>query len=66
MTCREMLAQCCLLKVTQIALQFPDELLHASVPIYQSLKARLGGGRDLYVLADTSYGRYMSVWIRFE
>lgn len=41
----------------QISLQFPDELLQVSVPIYQALKSRLGDGRDLYVLADTSYGR---------
>lgn len=41
----------------QIALQFPDELLRDSVPIFRRLKARLGEGHDLYVLADTSYGR---------
>ncbi|KAF8632476.1 hypothetical protein AX15_001875 [Amanita polypyramis BW_CC] len=40
----------------RIALQFPDELLHNSVPIYQRLKARIGSERELYVLADTSYG----------
>ncbi|KAF8345163.1 putative diphthamide synthesis protein-domain-containing protein [Amanita rubescens] len=40
----------------RIALQFPDELLHDSVPIYQRLKGRIGTGRELYVLADTSYG----------
>ncbi|KAJ7749068.1 putative diphthamide synthesis protein-domain-containing protein [Mycena maculata] len=40
----------------RIALQFPDELLHDSVPIYRRLKAGVGPGRDLYVLADTSYG----------
>ncbi|KIJ04981.1 hypothetical protein PAXINDRAFT_103950 [Paxillus involutus ATCC 200175] len=40
----------------RIALQFPDELLHDSVPIYRLLKQRVGDGRDLYVLADTSYG----------
>lgn len=40
----------------RIALQFPDELLHDSVPIYRALKARIGEGQDLYVLADTSYG----------
>ncbi|KAI5891539.1 diphthamide biosynthesis protein [Schizophyllum commune H4-8] len=38
------------------ALQFPDELLRYSVPIYRSLMSRLGPGRELYVLADTSYG----------
>ncbi|KAJ7485139.1 putative diphthamide synthesis protein-domain-containing protein [Mycena galericulata] len=40
----------------RIALQFPDELLHDSVPIYRRLKAGVGVGRELYVLADTSYG----------
>ncbi|KAF9519204.1 hypothetical protein BS47DRAFT_1288643 [Hydnum rufescens UP504] len=39
----------------RIALQFPDELLSYSVPIFQALKAKMPG-RDLYVLADTSYG----------
>ncbi|KAJ6524439.1 putative diphthamide synthesis protein-domain-containing protein [Mycena vulgaris] len=40
----------------RIALQFPDELLHDSVPIYRRLKGGIGIGRELYVLADTSYG----------
>ncbi|KAI5121354.1 hypothetical protein M0805_000662 [Coniferiporia weirii] len=40
----------------RIALQFPDELLHDSVPVYYALQQRLGPGRDMYVLADTSYG----------
>ncbi|RDB21855.1 Diphthamide biosynthesis protein 2 [Hypsizygus marmoreus] len=40
----------------RIALQFPDQLLHDSVPIYRKLKSRIGVGRELYVLADTSYG----------
>ncbi|KAI0084566.1 diphthamide biosynthesis protein [Irpex rosettiformis] len=40
----------------RIALQFPDELLHDSVPIFRLLKDKLGPSRDLYVLADTSYG----------
>ncbi|KAF9240828.1 putative diphthamide synthesis protein-domain-containing protein [Melanogaster broomeanus] len=40
----------------RIALQFPDELLHDSVPVYRLLKHRVGDGHDLYVLADTSYG----------
>ncbi|KAJ7605240.1 putative diphthamide synthesis protein-domain-containing protein [Mycena polygramma] len=40
----------------RVALQFPDELLHDSVPIYRRLKSRIGVGRELYVLADTSYG----------
>ncbi|KAJ7471988.1 putative diphthamide synthesis protein-domain-containing protein [Mycena latifolia] len=40
----------------RVALQFPDELLHDSVPIYRRLKGAIGSGRELYVLADTSYG----------
>lgn len=39
-------------------MQFPDELLRDSVPIFRRLKAKLGEGHELYVLADTSYGRY--------
>ncbi|SGY13620.1 BQ5605_C010g05915 [Microbotryum silenes-dioicae] len=41
----------------QIALQFPDELLHDSVQIYHLLRARLDAHIELYVLADTTYGR---------
>ncbi|KAF8517621.1 diphthamide biosynthesis protein [Gautieria morchelliformis] len=40
----------------QVALQFPDDLLHISVPIHQSLRRRLSSEIGLYVLADTSYG----------
>ncbi|KAF6752724.1 putative diphthamide synthesis protein-domain-containing protein [Ephemerocybe angulata] len=40
----------------RIALQFPDELLGDSVPVFRALKARIGTGREIYVLADTSYG----------
>lgn len=40
----------------RIALQFPDELLCHSVPIYRLLKSKAGDGHDVYVLADTSYG----------
>ncbi|KAI9461404.1 diphthamide biosynthesis protein [Russula earlei] len=40
----------------RIALQFPDELLQDSVPIYHALKRAIGAERELYVLADTSYG----------
>ncbi|KAF8152245.1 putative diphthamide synthesis protein-domain-containing protein [Crassisporium funariophilum] len=40
----------------RVALQFPDELLHDSVPIFRQLKHRVGQGCELYVLADTSYG----------
>ena len=42
----------------QIALQFPDDLLHDSVPVFRLLKTNIGPGKDLYVLADTSYGRH--------
>jgi diphthamide biosynthesis protein 2 len=40
----------------RISLQFPDELLCHSVPIYRLLKSKAGEGHDIYVLADTSYG----------
>ncbi|KAI0271164.1 putative diphthamide synthesis protein-domain-containing protein [Russula aff. rugulosa BPL654] len=40
----------------RVALQYPDELLRDSVPIYQNLKRAVGATRELYVLADTSYG----------
>ncbi|KAH9475326.1 2-(3-amino-3-carboxypropyl)histidine synthase subunit 2 [Psilocybe cubensis] len=49
----------------RIALQFPDELLHDSVPIFRRLNKTIAeleaeGAtstiRELYVLADTSYG----------
>jgi diphthamide biosynthesis protein 2 len=43
--------------VPQVALQFPDELLCDSVPIYHSLKRAVDSNTELYVLADTSYGR---------
>lgn len=41
----------------QVALQFPDELLQDAVPVYRLLKRSVGKGHDLYVLADTSYGK---------
>ncbi|KAI0631510.1 diphthamide biosynthesis protein [Trametes polyzona] len=41
---------------SRIALQFPDELLPHSVPIFKSLKSRIAPQRELYVLADTTYG----------
>ncbi|KAF5368074.1 hypothetical protein D9758_004492 [Tetrapyrgos nigripes] len=41
----------------RVAMQFPDSLLHDSVPIFRALKQKLGTHRELYVLADTSYGR---------
>jgi hypothetical protein len=40
-----------------IALQFPDELLKDSVRVYQALRRRLAPEREIYVLADTTYGR---------
>ncbi|KAI8995264.1 diphthamide biosynthesis protein [Trametes punicea] len=40
----------------RIALQLPDELLPHSVPIFRALKSRIAVTRELYVLADTSYG----------
>ncbi|KDQ53934.1 hypothetical protein JAAARDRAFT_418001 [Jaapia argillacea MUCL 33604] len=43
----------------RVALQFPDELLPDSVPIYRLLKSGIDQrkpGVELYVLADTSYG----------
>ncbi|KAJ3485157.1 hypothetical protein NLJ89_g11921 [Agrocybe chaxingu] len=42
----------------RIALQFPNELLHDSVPIFTQLKRKIGAGHEIYVLADTSYGRH--------
>ncbi|KAF8320686.1 diphthamide biosynthesis protein [Clavulina sp. PMI_390] len=39
----------------RVALQFPDELLPYSVPIYRSLKAKLPA-IEFYVMADTTYG----------
>jgi diphthamide biosynthesis protein 2 len=36
---------------------FQYELLRDSVPIYHNLKRAVGATRELYVLADTSYGR---------
>ncbi|KAJ4490628.1 putative diphthamide synthesis protein-domain-containing protein [Lentinula aciculospora] len=44
----------------RVALQFPDELLHDSVQIFQRLKRKIGPDKELYVLADTSYGRQAS------
>ncbi|KAH9933986.1 diphthamide biosynthesis protein [Epithele typhae] len=40
----------------RVALQFPDELLPHSVPIFKALKSRIPEASELYVLADTSYG----------
>lgn len=41
----------------QIGLQFPDALLGDSVPVYRALRERLPQECELYVLADTTYGR---------
>ncbi|KIO25328.1 hypothetical protein M407DRAFT_25339 [Tulasnella calospora MUT 4182] len=51
---------------SRIALQFPDELLHISVPVYQAIKAKLAPTRQLYVLADTTYGRFGVIYIHFK
>jgi hypothetical protein len=39
----------------RVALQFPDELLHLTVLVYNSISKRIGGARA-YVLADSTYG----------
>ncbi|KAJ3997354.1 putative diphthamide synthesis protein-domain-containing protein [Lentinula boryana] len=44
----------------RVALQFPDELLHDSVQIFRRLKRMISPDKELYVLADTSYGRQAS------
>lgn len=41
----------------QIGLQFPDELLHDATPIFRAIRNRLGLEKELYILADTTYGR---------
>lgn len=41
----------------QVALQFPDELLRDSVPVFKALRSKLEEEIHLYTLADTSYGR---------
>ena len=46
--------------VAQIGLQFPDALLGDSVPVYRALKSRLEEC-ELYILADTTYGRCVSL-----
>lgn len=40
-----------------VALQFPDELLSDSVPVFQALRSRLAQDVELYILADTTFGR---------
>ncbi|THU77607.1 diphthamide biosynthesis protein [Dendrothele bispora CBS 962.96] len=49
----------------RVAMQFPDNLLHDSVPIFRALKRKLSLHRELYVLADTSYGRQDTRFSRF-
>ncbi|MBW0460914.1 hypothetical protein O181_000629 [Austropuccinia psidii MF-1] len=39
-----------------IGLQFSDELLPISVPIFKSLRSRLPAQTEIYILADTTYG----------
>ena len=43
----------------KVALQFPDDLLQYSVPLYRSLRAKVPG-KEFFVMADTSFGRYVS------
>ncbi|GAA5893300.1 hypothetical protein JCM6882_007998 [Rhodosporidiobolus microsporus] len=40
----------------RIGLQFADEQLHDSVQVFLALRDRLGKERELYILADTTYG----------
>ncbi|GAA6004374.1 2-(3-amino-3-carboxypropyl)histidine synthase [Rhodotorula paludigena] len=40
----------------RIALQFADEQLHDAVQVYRALRAGLPADKELYVLADTTYG----------
>ena len=42
----------------QVCLQFPDELLHDSVPVFKAVRARLPDAVEVYVMADTTYGRW--------
>ncbi|GAA5899126.1 hypothetical protein JCM8208_003010 [Rhodotorula glutinis] len=41
---------------SRVALQFADEQLHDAVAVYRALRARLPHDKELYVLADTTYG----------
>ena len=44
--------------VTQIGLQFPDELLRYSVEVFRAIQSRVTRvGAQCYVLADSTYGR---------
>ncbi|GAA5897950.1 2-(3-amino-3-carboxypropyl)histidine synthase [Sporobolomyces salmoneus] len=40
----------------RIGLQFADEQLHDAVPVYRTLREKLPKDKELYVLADTTYG----------
>ncbi|BGP48820.1 Diphthamide biosynthesis protein 2 [Rhodotorula kratochvilovae] len=40
----------------RIALQFADEQLHDAVPVFRAIRERLPPHKELYVLADTTYG----------
>ena len=40
-----------------MAIQFPDHLLSDSARVAMIMKKELG--RDVYILGDTSYGRYV-------
>ncbi|GAA5929266.1 2-(3-amino-3-carboxypropyl)histidine synthase [Sporobolomyces koalae] len=40
----------------RIGLQFADEQLHDAVPVYRALRDKLPSDKELYVLADTTYG----------
>lgn len=46
-----------------IALQFPDELLPDSVSVYKALRTGLDAETELYILADTTFGRCVGVLI---
>ncbi|GAA5906828.1 hypothetical protein JCM5296_001952 [Sporobolomyces johnsonii] len=41
---------------SRIGLQFADEQLHDAVPVFRALRAKLPKEKELYVLADTTYG----------
>ncbi|KAJ6817555.1 diphthamide biosynthesis protein 2 isoform X1 [Iris pallida] len=41
---------------TRVALQFPDELLEDSTRVAKALRAELGRGARLFVMADTAFG----------
>jgi len=44
----------------QIGLQFPDELLPHSVKVFRAIQKGIADtGAQAYVLADSTYGRYV-------